>query len=172
MHALGDYFKTRVERDVRRLGNIRDPSAFQRFVRLWAGRTGQLLNLSSLGADAGVSHNTARQWLSVLEASHVAFLLEPYFANVRRRLVKSSKPYFHDLGLAGYLLGMEEPTRIETRPQRGALFEDVAVGETLKYRFNTGRRSSRTSSGAIGDASAISSSGRPMATWWSSRKPG
>ena len=94
--ALGDYFETYVERDVRRIGEIRNLSSFRRFARLCAGRVGQLANLSTLGADAGVSHTTARHWLTVLEASYVVFRLPPFHANIRKRLVKSPKLYFYD----------------------------------------------------------------------------
>jgi len=139
--ALGDYFETYVERDVRMLGGVRDLSTFQRFVRLCAGRVGQLLNLQSLGNDAGVSHTTAREWISVLEASYVAFLLPPLHANVSKRLIKTPKLYFHDVGLAAYLLGIENASQIETHPLRGALFENMVIAEVLKYRYNSGRRS-------------------------------
>lgn len=139
--ALGDYFETYVERDVRRLGGVRDLSTFQRFVRLCAGRAGQLLNLQSLGNDAGVSHTTARHWISVLEASYVLFLLPPLHANVSKRLIKTPKLYFHDVGLASWLLGIETASQLATHPLRGALFENLAVAEVLKYRYNSGRRS-------------------------------
>ncbi len=139
--ALGDYFETYVERDVRMLGGVRDLSTFQRFVRLCAGRIGQLLNLQSLGNDAGVSHTTAREWISVLEASYVAFLLPPLHANVSKRLIKTPKLYFHDVGLAAYLLGIENAAQIETHPLRGALFENMVIAEVLKHRYNSGRRS-------------------------------
>lgn len=138
--ALGDYFETYVERDVRILGGVRDLSTFQRFVRLCAGRIGQLLNLQSLGNDAGISHTTARHWISVLEASYVAFLLPPLHANVSKRLIKTPKIYFHDIGLAAWLLGIESAAQVATHPLRGALFENLAVGEVLKYRYNSGRR--------------------------------
>ena len=139
--ALGDYFETYVERDVRLLSEIRNLTLFQRFVRLCAGRAGQLLNLHGLGSDAGVSHTTARHWLSVLEASYVVFLLPPYFANVSKRLVKSPKIYFYDVGLAAHLLGIEHPRQVLTHPLRGALFENLVVIEALKHRYTTGRRS-------------------------------
>ena len=139
--ALGDYFETYVERDVRMVSDIRDLSSFQRFVRLCAGRVGQLVNLSSLGADAGVSHTTAREWLAVLEASYVVFRLSPFHANIRKRLVKSPKLYFYDVGLASYLIGIEHAEQITTHPLRGALFENAVVIEALKHRFNQGRRS-------------------------------
>ena len=138
--ALGDYFETYVERDVRRLGEIRNLSNFRRFVRLCAGRVGQLVNLSSLGADAGVSHTTAREWLTVLEASYIIFQLPPYFANISKRLVKSPKFYFCDVGLAAYLIGIENAGQVATHPLRGALFENAVVAEALKHRFNRGNR--------------------------------
>ena len=139
--ALGDYFETYVERDVRRLGLTSNLSTFRRFVRLCAGRTGQLLNLSSLGADAGVSHTTARSWLSLLETSYVVFLVHPFHANIRKRLIKSPKLYFHDVGLASYLIGIENAGQVATHPLRGALFENAVVAEVLKHRFNLGQQS-------------------------------
>jgi len=138
--ALGDYFETYVERDVRRIGEIRNLSAFRRFIRLCAGRVGQLVNLSSLGADAGVSHQTARHWITILEASYIVFQLPPHFANIRKRLVKSPKLYFYDVGLASYLIGIERASQVATHPLRGALFENVAVIEALKHGFNQGHR--------------------------------
>ncbi len=138
--ALGDYFETYVERDVRQWSEIRNLSSFRRFVRLCAGRTGQLLNLSQLGSDAGVSQPTARQWLSMLENSYVVFLLQPYHANIGKRLTKSPKLYFYDVGLASYLIGIQDPRQLTTHPLRGPLFENLVVTEALKYRFNRGRR--------------------------------
>jgi predicted AAA+ superfamily ATPase len=138
--ALGDYLETYIERDVRRLGGIRNLSSFRRFVRLCAGRVGQLVNLSSLGSDAGVSHTTAREWLTVLETSYVIFQLQPYFANIRKRLVRAPKLYFYDVGLASYLIGIENARQIATHPLRGSLFENAVVAEALKYRFNKGLR--------------------------------
>ncbi len=138
--ALGDYVETYVERDVRRLGEIRNLSSFRRFVRLCAGRVGQLVNLTSLGSDAGVSHTTARSWLAVLEASYIVFQLQPFHANLRKRLVKSPKLYFYDVGLASYLLGIEHAGQIATHPLRGALFENAVVTEALKHRLNQGRQ--------------------------------
>ena len=139
--ALGDYIETYVERDVRRIGEIRNLSSFRRFVRLCAGRVGQLANLSALGADTGVSHTTARHWLTILEASFVVFQLPPYFANIRKRLIKSPKLYFCDVGLASHLIGIEHAGQLGTHPLRGALFENMVVVEALKHRFNRGRRS-------------------------------
>ena len=136
--ALADYFETYVERDVRRLGEIRNLSSFQRFVRLCAGRVGQLIDLSSLGGDAGVSHTTAREWLTVLEASYILFQLPPYHANLGKRLVKSTKLYFCDVGLAAYLIGIQNAGQVAIHPLRGALFENAVVAEVLKHRFNPG----------------------------------
>ena len=138
--ALGDYFETYVERDVRRIGEIRNLSSFRLFVRLCAGRVGQLANLSSLGADAGVSHTTARGWLTVLETSYIVFQLPPFHANIRKRLVRSPKLYFYDVGLASYLLGIEHADQIATHPLRGALFENAVIAEALKHRFNRGQQ--------------------------------
>ncbi len=137
--ALSDYFETYVERDVRRLGEIRDVSNFQRFVRLCAGRVGQLINLQSLGADAGVSHTTVRNWLDLLDRSYILFRLSPLHANVRKRLVKTPKLYFYDVGLAAHLIGIEGPEQVPTHPLRGPLFENMVVVEVLKQRFNLGR---------------------------------
>ncbi len=140
IQALGDYFETYVERDVRQLGEIRNLSNFRRFVRLCAGRVGQLVNLSSLGSDAGVSHTTVRQWLNVLETSYIIFQLQPFHANIRKRLIKSPKLYFYDVGLASYLIGIEHPRQIATHPLRGFLFENAVIAEALKHRFNRGRQ--------------------------------
>ncbi len=137
--SLGDYFETYVERDVRRLGEIRNPSGFRRFVRLCAGRVGHLINLSALGADAGVSHTTARHWLTLLETSYIVFQLPSYFANIRKRLIKAPKLYFYDVGLASYLIGIEDADQVSTHPLRGPLFENMVVAEALKHRFNRGR---------------------------------
>ena len=139
--ALGDYFETYIERDLRQLIAIKDLNLFQRFIRLCAGRIGQLLNVNSLSNDAGVSHTTAKNWLSVLEASYILFLLQPYHRNISKRLVKSPKLYFYDVGLAAYLLGIENEKQISRDPLRGGLFENMVIAEVLKYRFNQGQRS-------------------------------
>ena len=136
--ALGDYFGTYIERDVRRLGGVRDLSNFERFVRLCAGRVGRLTDLVALGREAGVSHTTARNWLSVLEASYIAFRLPPFHANIRKRLVKSPKLYFYDVGLAAHLMGIEGADQVATHPLRGALFENMVVVEVMKSRLNRG----------------------------------
>lgn len=139
--ALGDYFETYVERDVRQISEIRNLSGFRTFVKLCAGRVGQLLNMQGLGGDAGVSHTTAREWISVLEASYVLFRLPPLHANVSKRLIKSPKLYFYDVGLAAYLLGIENERQIFSHPLKGALFENLVVMEALKHRYNRGLRS-------------------------------
>ena len=138
--ALADYFETYVERDVRRIGEIRQLSHFRRFMRLCAGRVGQPVNSSSLGSDAGVSHTTAREWLTILETSYIIFQLSPYHAQIRRRLVKSPRLYFCDVGLAAYLIGIENAGQLATHPLRGALFENAVVAEALKHRLNRGRQ--------------------------------
>ncbi|MHB1359296.1 MAG: ATP-binding protein [Rhodocyclaceae bacterium] len=139
--ALGDYFETYVERDLRQLVAVKDLALFEKFVRLCAGRIGQLLNLQSLGNDVGISHTTARNWLTLLEASYIAFLLPPWHANISKRQIKSPKLYFHDVGLAAYLLGAENETHIDRHPLRGNLFENMIVVEALKYRYHRGKRS-------------------------------
>jgi len=134
------YVNTYIERDVRQLINVRDLSAFQRFIRMCAARTGQLLNLSSLASDCGISHNTAAAWISVLEASYIVFLLRPHFSNFNKRMVKTPKLYFIDTGLAAWLLGVREQEQLVFHAQRGALFENLVVTEFLKARFNRGRQ--------------------------------
>ncbi|MYD87913.1 MAG: ATP-binding protein [Acidobacteria bacterium] len=139
--AYADYVETYVERDLRQLAEVRNLSSFQRFLRLCAGRAGQLVNLSTLGADSGVSHVTVRQWLTLLEASYIVFLLPPFHANLRKRLVRSPKFYFYDVGMACHLVGIEHAGQLATHPLRGALFENMVVVEALKHRFNRGRTS-------------------------------
>ena len=130
------YVTTYLERDVRQLINVRGLAVFQRFIRLCAGRTGQLLNLSSLANDCGITHNTARAWISILEASYVLFLLPPHHRNFNKRLVKTPKLYFYDTGLAAWLLGEQSSDQLAIHPQRGALFETWVMGELLKGRYN------------------------------------
>jgi len=138
--ALADYFETYVERDLRQLISIKNLSSFQKFVKLCAGRVGQLLNLNSIGNDLGISHTTIRDWLTILEASYIIFLLEPFHCNIKKRLIKSPKLYFYDVGLVSFLLGIEKLSHIERHPLRGNIFENLAVIELLKYRYNHGRR--------------------------------
>jgi predicted AAA+ superfamily ATPase len=130
-----NYVASYVERDVRQMVNVRDLSTFQRFVRMCAARTAQLLNLSGLAIDCGITHNTAASWLSVLEASFILHRLEPYHANFGKRLVKTPKLYFYDSGLAAWLLGIQSAEQLAVHPQRGPLFETWVVAELLKARF-------------------------------------
>lgn len=132
------YVATYLERDVRQLVRVQDLSRFQRFLRLCAGRTGQLLNLSNLATETGISQSTASNWLAVLEASDVVFRLPPYFENFGKRLVKTPKLYLVDSGLACWLLGIHTPESLALHPLRGALFETLIVGEVLKARLNQG----------------------------------
>jgi predicted AAA+ superfamily ATPase len=138
---FANYVASYVERDVRQLVAVRDLSTFQTFVRMCAARTGQLLNLASLGADCGISAVTARHWLTVLESSYVVTLLRPHHRNLGKRLVKTPKLYFLDSGLAAWLLGIQNAQALETHAARGALFETWVVSELLKQRFNAGRPS-------------------------------
>ena len=133
-----NYVRTYIERDVRQLAQIRDLGLFQRFIKMCAARTGQLLNLSDLGNDCGISHVTARHWLTVLEASYIVFLLRPHHRNFGKRLVKQPKLYFYDTGLAAHLLQIQNPEHLSIHPSRGALFETFVAAEFLKRRFNQG----------------------------------
>jgi len=130
-----------IERDVRQVLKVQELETFQRFVRFCAGRTGQLLNLSSLAADCGITHNTAKSWISVLEASYILFQLRPHHANFNKRLVKTPKLYFYDAGLVCWLLGIQTPQQLETYPLRGSIFETFVVAELMKSRLNAGERS-------------------------------
>ena len=130
------YVATYVERDVRQVAAISDLAAFRRFLRMCAARCAGLLNLSGLANDCGISHVTARAWLTVLEASYIVYLLPPYHVNFGKRLVKTAKLYFYDTGLAAYLLDIRDPRQLEAHPSRGALFESLLVSEWLKHRFN------------------------------------
>ena len=134
-----DYFQTYIERDVRQLINLRNLREFELFVRLLAGRVGQLLNRDSLASDVGVSSQTIAEWLSVLEASYVIYTLRPYYRNVGKRLVKSPKIYFTDVGLAAYLIGLTSVDQVATHPLVGNLFENMVVMDALKARTNRGR---------------------------------
>jgi predicted AAA+ superfamily ATPase len=132
------YVATYVERDVRQLINVRDLSTFQRFLKMCAARSGQLLNLSSLASDCGITHNTASAWISVLEASYIVHLLRPHYRNFNKRMVKAPKLYFCDVGLAAWLLGIRKVEDIAFHAQRGSLFEALIVNEFLKHCWNDG----------------------------------
>ena len=136
---LANYYQSYLERDVRDILDVGDLETFGRFVRLCAGRTGQLLNLSSLGADAGVSHPTARRWLSVLEASFQVALLRPHHRNFNKRLVKTPKLHFLDTGLLCYLLRIHSPEDLRAHAARGAIFESYVVSELLKRAHHLAR---------------------------------
>jgi predicted AAA+ superfamily ATPase len=141
MHPLEfypSYIQTYIERDVRQLKNIESLGRFQTFLKLCAGRIGQLINLSSLAQDAGISHTTARQWLTILEASYIIFTLQPYHQNFNKRLMKMPKLYFYDTGLACTLLGIEKEIQLESHYLKGALFENLMILEILKARTNKG----------------------------------
>jgi uncharacterized protein len=136
--AYASYLRTYVERDIRNLTAVKDLNRFETFLALCAGRTGQLLNIASLASDSGVSQNTAKDWLTLLEASYVIFLLRPWFANLGKRLVKSPKLYFVDTGLACALLSIEGPQTLKTHPLRGQLFETMVVSDIRKRRSHEG----------------------------------
>lgn len=134
-----NYIRTYIERDVRLLKNITDLLSFERFLRLCAGRIGQLLNLSSLAVETGVDVKTISSWISVLETSFVIFRLSPHHKNYNKRLVKMPKLYFYDTGLAVALLGVENINQLDLHPFRGSLFENLIVLDFLKERFNAGK---------------------------------
>lgn len=134
-----NYYMTYVERDARQLVNIRNFTAFETFIKLLAGRVGQLVNMQSLSNDVGVSSTTISEWLSILEASYIIFRLPPYFENFGKRLTKSSKIYFTEVGLAAYLLELENSGMVTRDPLMGNLFENMVVVEALKARYNAGK---------------------------------
>lgn len=136
---LEQYFETYVERDVRNLANITQLDVFRRFVKLCAGRVGQLINLSSLGNDSGLTHPTVQAWLNLLEISFVIFRLPPHFRNFNKRLVKSPKLYFYDTGLLCYLLNIRSPEMLENHPLRGHIFENAVILELMKQFYNLGQ---------------------------------
>lgn len=133
---LSFYLNTYVERDIRTMLNIRNLNAFDRFLRLCATQVGQILNYSTLANDTGIDQGTIKSWISILEASYILFTLKPHHANYRKRLIKSSKLYFYDVGLAAYLLGIQSPQQVLTHPLKGLLFENLIVSDLLKNRFN------------------------------------
>lgn len=134
-----NYIRTYVERDVRLIKNITNLNTFERFLKLCAGRMGQLLNMSSLAVETGVDVKTIGSWLSVLESSFVLFRLPPYHRNYNKRIVKMPKLYFYDTGLASALLGVENAKQLDFHPLRGALFENLVILELLKERLHRGK---------------------------------
>ena len=130
------YLESYIQRDLRQLSQIDNLHIFEKFVRLIATRVGQLMNYNSLANDLGVSQPTIRKWISLLEASYIIFLLPPFFRNIGKRLIKTPKVYFYDVGLVSYLLEIENSKQIKHHPLRGNLFENFVVMEFLKNRFN------------------------------------
>jgi uncharacterized protein len=135
-----NYIRTYVERDVRSIKNVGDLNAFQRFLQLCAGRTGQILNLSSLGNDCGIDHKTARAWLSVLESSYIVFLLYPYYKNFGKRVIKSPKLYFVDTGIACSLLRIRSAQELREHYIRGSLIESFIIADFFKQYYNRDRK--------------------------------
>jgi predicted AAA+ superfamily ATPase len=134
------YLQTYVERDVRALVQLRDLGQFQKFLTLLAGRVGQIVNLASLSNDVGVSGTTIKNWLSVLKASYVVFELPPFFENIRKRVIKSPKVYFTDVGLAAFLLGIHTEEQASRDPLRGNLYENLVIADVVKGALNKGIR--------------------------------
>ena len=134
--ALAFYTTTYIERDVRSLIQVQDLSRFEMFLKVCASQTGQILNLSHLSNECGIAVNTVKSWLAVLEASYIVFLLRPHHKNFKKRLIKSPKLYFVDVGLAAFLLDIQDKTHLKNHPLRGALFETFVITEMLKKRFN------------------------------------
>jgi predicted AAA+ superfamily ATPase len=163
---LEDYVATYVERDVREVLQVGNLIAFRTFMRLCASRSGQLLNLSSLGGDAGISHHTARSWMTVLETSFLAWRLPPWFRSASKRLIKSPKLCFYDSGLLCRLLRIESVERLTEHELRGSIFECWALGELVKAFLHQGRSSDwsffRDHDGRELDA-VLDRPGRPLA---------
>ena len=136
--AYANYYQTYVERDVRQLIRLKDASLFEKFIKLLAGRVGQIINFQSLAGDVGVDAKTIKQWLSILEASFVVFKLPPFFENFGKRTIKSPKYYFTDTGLLAYLLDIEKAAQVTRDPLVGSLFENLVVLEAFKARYNQG----------------------------------
>lgn len=132
------YIQTYIDRDIRTLKNISDLSVFQRFVKLCSGRIGSILNINSLASDCGITFNTAKAWISLLETSYIIFLLRPHHVNFNKRLIKQPKLYFYDTGLACSLLGMQDLKQLKTHYLKGALFENLIISEYIKSRYNEG----------------------------------
>jgi predicted AAA+ superfamily ATPase len=132
------YIQTYVERDVRLLTNVENLNTFKKFMKLCAGRVGQLLNISDIATNCGITQKTTNHWLSILEASYIIFLLQPYHGNFNKRVTKTAKLYFYDTGLACSLIGIKEPKDLELSPFRGHLFECFIITDLFKQYFNKG----------------------------------
>ncbi len=136
--SYANYYRTYVERDVRKQINIKDQSLFENFIKLMAGRVGQTMNYHSLCKDTGVSAKTIKHWCSVLEASFIIYKLNPYFENFGKRVIKSPKYYFTEVGLLSYLLGLQSPEQVLRDPLMGSLFENLVVMDCIKTWWNKG----------------------------------
>lgn len=136
--AYRNYYETYIERDLHKLIKVNDLSQFQHFIRICAGRTGNLVNLSAIASETGVAVGTVKSWITILEASYIVFLLQPYSDNINKRMIKSPKIYFFDVGLLCFLLGIEDANQLSRDPLRGAIFENMVVVELMKMRFNKG----------------------------------
>lgn len=161
-----NYYTTYIERDLRDLLNLKNLVAFDRFMRLLAARVGSEFNASALSRDAGVTSKTISEWQSILETSYITYTLPPYFNNPSKRLTKMPKVYFYDTGLLCYLLSIETPKQLETHPQKGAVFENMAICELLKSRLNCGKDPNlyfyREKSGLEVDVMSETSEGRKL----------
>lgn len=161
-----NYYTTYIERDLRDLLNLKNLVAFDRFMRLLAARVGSEFNASALSRDAGVTSKTISEWQSILETSYITYTLPPYFNNPSKRLTKMPKVYFYDTGLLCYLLSIETPRQLETHPQKGAVFENMAICELLKSRLNCGKDPNlyfyREKSGLEVDVMSETSEGRKL----------
>lgn len=135
---MSNYYTTYVERDVHRLINVKDLHTFQTFIRLCSSRIGQEFNASAMSNEVGVSVNTIRHWISILEASYVVYTLHPYYSNIGKRLTKTPKIYFYDTGLASFLLGIRNVQQMDNHPLRGQLFENMVINDMMKHGTNSG----------------------------------
>lgn len=135
-----NYIRLYVERDVRQIKNVSDLTTFGRFMKLCAGRTGQILNLTSLGNDCGINHSTAKAWISLLEASYIIFLLYPYYKNFGKRIIKSPKLYFFDTGIVCSLLNIRSPQELSDHYLRGGLIESLIIADLMKQQYNLDRK--------------------------------
>ena len=135
---LGDYFQTYVEKDIRDTVNITNLRSFNNFIRLLAGRVGQVMSYNSLGGDAGVTQPTVKSWVSALETTYICFTLMPHFKNFNKRIIKSPKVYFYDTGLLCYLLRIKNIEQLKVHPLRGAIFENWVIVEYIKNYYNKG----------------------------------
>lgn len=132
------YISTYIERDVRQIKNIENLNSFSNFLQLCAGRTGQVVNLNSLATDAGISPNTAKSWLSVLETSYIIYFLQPFYENFNKRIIKSPKLYFYDTGLVCSLLGISSASQVKIFHAKGALFENLIITDLIKSKLHKG----------------------------------